>query len=60
MNKSMVNSLVIFGIVLANSSALSETDKIIFIQEGMIPNLVIAGPGIQPVIDTTNQPNELP
>jgi hypothetical protein len=59
MNKSLVNSLGISGVVPANASELSETEEIIYIQEGMIPNLVIAGPGIQPVIDTTNQPTEL-
>jgi len=43
-------------IALANASALKLTDKIIFTLEGMMPNLVIPGPGITPTVDagTTN------
>jgi hypothetical protein len=40
-------------IALANASALRETDKIIFTLEGMMPNLVIPGPGIVPTVETT-------
>lgn len=40
-------------IVLANASALSEADKIIFTPEGMMPTLVLPGPGIVPTVDTT-------
>ena len=42
----------------ANASALNETDKIIFTPEGTVPNLVLAGPGIVPTVDTT--PNTAP
>jgi hypothetical protein len=38
-------------IVTANASALRDTDKIIFTPEGMVPNLVIPGPGVVPTID---------
>jgi SPFH domain / Band 7 family len=41
-------------IALANASALKLTDKIIFTLEGMMPNLVIPGPGITPTVDTGN------
>jgi hypothetical protein len=41
-------------IALANASALQATDKIIFTLEGMMPNLVIPGPGITPTVDTGN------
>lgn len=40
-------------LAIANASALKATDKIIFTQEGMIPNLVIPGPGIVPTVDAT-------
>ena len=40
-------------IVQANASALSATDKIIFVEEGMTPTLVLPGPGIVPTVDTT-------
>lgn len=43
-------------IVQANASALNATDKIIFTQEGMMPTIVIPGPGIQPTVETTPQP----
>lgn len=43
-------------IVQANASALNATDKIIFTQEGMMPTIVIPGPGIQPTVDTGAQP----
>lgn len=39
-------------IVQANASALQATDKVIFTPEGMVPNLVIPGPGIVPTVDT--------
>lgn len=42
----------------ANASALNQTDKVIFTPEGTIPNLVLAGPGIVPTVDTT--PNTTP
>jgi hypothetical protein len=41
-------------IALANASALKLTDKIIFTLEGMMPNLVIPGPGITPTVDAGN------
>jgi regulator of protease activity HflC (stomatin/prohibitin superfamily) len=37
---------------LANASALKATDKIIFTPEGVLPTIVLAGPGIQPTLDT--------
>lgn len=40
-------------IALANASALKNTDKIIFTPEGMMPQLVLAGPGVIPTVDTT-------
>jgi hypothetical protein len=40
-------------IAQANASALRPTDKIIFTPEGMVPNLVMPGPGIVPTVDTT-------
>ncbi len=43
-------------IALANSAALKNTDKIIFTPEGMMPQLVLAGPGVVPTVDTTAQP----
>jgi hypothetical protein len=39
--------------VMANASALSTTDKIIFTQPGMTPTLVMPGPGIVPTAETT-------
>ena len=42
----------------ANASALNGTDKVIFTPEGTVPNLVLAGPGIVPTVDTT--PNTAP
>jgi len=38
--------------LLANASALSETDKIIFTQEGTTPTIVVPGPGIVPTVNT--------
>lgn len=38
--------------VLANANALQNTDKLIFVPEGTVPNLVIPGPGIVPTVDT--------
>ena len=40
-------------IALANASALKSTDKIIFTPEGMMPQLILAGPGVVPTVDTT-------
>jgi hypothetical protein len=40
-------------LALANASALKTTDKIIFTLEGMMPNLVIPGPGIVPTVETS-------
>ena len=40
-------------VALANASALKNTDKIIFTPEGMMPQLVLAGPGVIPTVDTT-------
>lgn len=37
----------------ANASALQPTDKVIFTPEGMVPTLVMPGPGILPTVDTT-------
>ncbi len=39
--------------LLANASALSAADKIIFTQEGSTPTIVVPGPGIMPTVDTT-------
>ena len=39
--------------LMANASALTAADKIIFTQEGMVPTLVIPGPGIMPTVNTT-------
>jgi hypothetical protein len=46
-------SYLTLQMALANASALSATDKIIFTQEGMTPTLVMPGPGIVPTVDTT-------
>ena len=45
-------------IVQANAGALRSTDKIIFTPEGMVPTLVMPGPGIVPTVDTSQQPAE--
>ena len=37
----------------ANASALQPTDKVIFTPEGMVPTLVMPGPGIMPTVHTT-------
>lgn len=37
--------------ILANADALQNTDKLIFVPEGTVPNLVIPGPGIVPTVD---------
>ena len=42
-------------IAQANASALRNTDKVIFTTEGMTPTLVLPGPGIVPIVDTTPQ-----
>ncbi len=39
---------------LANASALKPTDKIIFTPAGTTPSIVMAGPGITPVVDATS------
>lgn len=39
--------------LIANASALRETDKIIFTPEGSSPTIVVPGPGIYPTVDTT-------
>jgi hypothetical protein len=39
--------------ILANASALKETDKVIFTPEGVAPTIVVPGPGITPVVETT-------
>jgi hypothetical protein len=39
--------------ILANASALKETDKVIFTPEGVAPTIVVPGPGIAPVVETT-------
>lgn len=44
--------------LLANASALTEVDKIIFTPEGSMPTIVIPGPGIVPTVETT--PIEIP
>ncbi len=36
-----------------NASALNETDKVIFTPQGVVPSIVMPGPGIQPTVDTT-------
>ncbi len=41
--------------LLTNAQALSETDKIIFTQEGTTPTIVVPGPGILPTVDTGAQ-----
>lgn len=38
--------------LITNASALTETDKIIFTQEGTTPTIVVPGPGILPTVDT--------
>jgi hypothetical protein len=42
-----------FQAVLANASALTAADKIIFTQEGTSPTIVVPGAGIMPTVDTT-------
>ena len=39
--------------LLANASALTEADKIIFTPEGSTPTIVVPGPGIMPTVETT-------
>jgi len=39
-------------IAQANASALKATDKVIFTPEGMVPTLVLPGPGIMPTVET--------
>ncbi|MCP4539082.1 MAG: hypothetical protein GY832_18255 [Chloroflexi bacterium] len=39
--------------LLANASALTAADKIIFTQEGTAPTIVVPGPGIVPTVGTT-------
>jgi hypothetical protein len=40
-----------------NASALKETDKIIFTQEGTTPTIVVPGAGIMPTVETTPPQN---
>ena len=40
-------------IVQANASAITAADKLIFTPEGMVPTLVLPGPGIVPTVETT-------
>ncbi len=40
--------------VEANASALQPTDKLIFTPEGMVPTLVLPGPGIVPTVNTAS------
>lgn len=46
--------------LLANASALTEADKIIFTPEGSMPTIVIPGPGIVPTVETTPIEVEIP
>jgi hypothetical protein len=39
--------------ILANASALNQTDKIIFTPEGTIPTIVLPGPGIVPTVESS-------
>ena len=39
--------------ILANATALTETDKIIFTPEGTMPTIVIPGPGIMPTVESS-------
>jgi hypothetical protein len=41
-------------LALANASALRDTDKVIFTLEGMMPTLVLPGPGIVPTVETVS------
>ncbi len=47
-------------IAVANASALKETDKIIFTPQGMMPQLVLAGPGVIPTVTTTTTATPTP
>jgi hypothetical protein len=40
-------------IAQTNASALKATDKIIFTPEGVVPTIVLPGPGITPTVETT-------
>jgi hypothetical protein len=42
-------------IAQANANALKETDKIIFTPDGMVPTLVMPGPGIMPTVQVNGQ-----
>lgn len=46
--------------VNANANALQPTDKIIFTPEGVVPTLVLPGPGIMPTVDTGVGANTAP
>ena len=50
-------SYLTLQLALANASALKTTDKIIFTLEGMMPTLVLPGPGIVPTVETSPIPN---
>jgi regulator of protease activity HflC (stomatin/prohibitin superfamily) len=41
--------------VQANAGALKPSDKIIFTPEGMVPTLVLPGPGIVPTVETSQE-----
>jgi hypothetical protein len=43
----------------ANASALNETDKIIFTQEGTAPSIVVSSSGILPVVDNVGGDGEV-
>lgn len=40
-------------IAQTNASALNDTDKIIFTPEGVVPTIVLPGPGITPTVETS-------
>jgi regulator of protease activity HflC (stomatin/prohibitin superfamily) len=46
--------------VQANADALKPSDKIIFTPEGMVPTLVLPGPGIVPTVETGQPANAAP
>ena len=44
---------VYLQVILANASALNQTDKIIFTPEGTTPTIVLPGPGIVPTVESS-------
>lgn len=44
--------LYLYKMALANASALTETDKIIFTEEGNMPNIIFSSSGILPTVPT--------